>query len=100
MLRFSEDATHPLDSTFRHSYGNGEGSGTRRDATVSHDDDENTQLLSQGLTLLLAARERVLTLSEQRVGPFLSQLVTIYLVSLAPSPSDSSTHVTLCNNLC
>ena len=78
MPRFSEDTSHPLGSAFRHSYGNGEGSGTREDVTVSHEDDENTQLLSQGLTLLLAARERVLTLSEQRVSPFLSQRVFIY----------------------
>jgi len=70
VLRFSEDASHPLDSAFRHGYGNGEGSETRKHVTVSHEDDEKTQLLSQGLTLLLAARERVLTLSEQRVGLF------------------------------
>jgi hypothetical protein len=57
------------------------------------------QLLSQGLTLLLAARERVLTLSEQRVGP-LSLLTCPYLfVSLAPLPSDLPINVTFCVNL-
>ena len=78
MLRFSEDASHPLESAIRRGHGNGEGSETRNDVTVSHEDDERTQLLSQGLTLLLGARERVLTLSEQRVSHFLSQLITIY----------------------
>lgn len=100
MLRFSDDALHPLESAVGRGYGNGEGSEARNDVTVSHEDDEKTRLLSQGLTLLLRARERVLTLSEQRVGHFLSQLITIYFVSLAPSPSDSSTHITLYNNLC
>jgi hypothetical protein len=100
VLRFSEDASHPLGSAVRRGYGNGEGSETRNDVTVAHEDDERTQLLSQGLTLLLGARERVLTLSEQRVGHFLSQLITIYFVSSAPSPFDSSTHITLYNNLC
>lgn len=100
MLRFSEDASHPLDSAFRHGYGNGEGSETSIDATVSHEDDEKTQLLSQGLTLLLAARERVLTLSEQRVGLFSLSTCHYPIVSLAPSPADPSTYVTLCNNHC
>jgi len=88
MLRFSEDASHPLDSAFRHSYGNGEGSEARKDVTVSHQDDENTQLLSQGLTLLLPARERVLTLSEQRLLlPLIPQLTSpsvIISVDLPP----------------
>ena len=72
MLRFSDDASHPLESAVRRGYSNGEGSEARSDVTVTHEDDEKTQLLSQGLTLLLRARERVLTLSEQRVGHFLS----------------------------
>jgi len=70
VLRFSEDASHPLNSAHRKDYGNGEGPESRKDVMVSHEEDEKTQLLSQGLTLLLAARERVLTLSEQRVSPF------------------------------
>ncbi|KAI0290738.1 hypothetical protein B0F90DRAFT_1854817 [Multifurca ochricompacta] len=44
---------------------------------VSPEEVEKTQLLSQGLTLLLAARERVLTLSEQRLlGPVIPQLTS------------------------
>ena len=70
VLRFLEGASHPLNSTHRKDYGNGEGPESRKDVIVSHEEDEKTQLLSQGLTLLLAARERVLTLSEQRVSPF------------------------------
>jgi hypothetical protein len=87
MLRFLEDASHPSNSAHR------------KDVTISYADDEKTQLLSQGLTLLLAARERVLTLSEQRVGP--SSLSTYYhlFVSLAPQPSDSPVDVTFCDNL-
>jgi hypothetical protein len=101
MLRFSEDVPHLLDSAFRHGYGDGEGSETRKLVTVSHEDDEKTQLLSQGLSLLLAARERVLTLSEQHVGLFsLSTYHYLFVFVLAPSPSDPSTHVTLCNHLC
>lgn len=35
---------------------------------VTTEDDERTRVLSKGMTLLLAARDRVLTLSEQRVS--------------------------------
>ena len=99
MLRFLEDASHPLNSAHRKDYGNRDGSESRKDVTISYADDEKTQLLSQGLTLLLAARERVLTLSEQRVGP--SSLSTYYhlFVSLAPKSSDSPVDVTFCDNL-
>jgi len=75
MSRSSEDVSHPFNHIHWKGYGNGEGLETRNNGTVSSEEDEKTQLLSQGLTLLLAARGRVLTLSEQRVGPSLTQLV-------------------------
>jgi len=66
----------PLDFAFHHGYSNVEGSGTRNDVTVSHEDDRKTRLLSQGP---LAARRHVHS-SEQRVGlSSLSQPTTIYL---------------------
>ena len=97
--RFLEDESHPLRSTYRNDYGNVEGSESRKDVTVSHEDDERMQLLSQGLTLLLAARERVLTLSEQRVGSFSLPTCSYLFVSLAPLPSDLPINVTFCVNL-
>lgn len=68
MFRFSEDVPHTFSSVYWKDHGKGEGLETRKNGTVSLEEDEKTQLLSQGLTLLLAARGRVLTLSEQRVG--------------------------------
>lgn len=70
VLRFSGDAPYPSTSAHRKDHNKGEGLNPSKDVAVSPEEDERTQLLSQGLTLLLAARERVLTLSEQRVGPF------------------------------
>ena len=101
VLRSLEDASHPLNSAHRKYHGNGEGSESRKDLILSHEEDEKTQLLSQGLTLLLAARERVLTLSEQRVCPFSFFLTTYHylFVSLAPLPSDPPVDVALCINL-
>ena len=78
MSRSSEHVSHPFNSTHWKDHGEGERLETRRNGTVSPEEDEKTQLLSQGLTLLLAARGRVLTLSEQRVGPSLTQLIATY----------------------
>lgn len=39
------------------------------EAEVSSERDQETEMYSRAATLLLAARERVLTLSEQRVSP-------------------------------
>ncbi|KAH9959881.1 hypothetical protein BJV74DRAFT_872483 [Russula compacta] len=72
-----EDTSHPSKSAHRKDHSKGEGLEARKDVTVSPEEDEKTQLLSQGLTLLLAARERVLTLSEQRLlGPLIPQLTS------------------------
>jgi len=65
-----EDATNPSNPSHQKGRGKGRAQEPKRDLSVSPEEDEKTQLLSQGLTLLLAARERVLSLSEQRVGPF------------------------------
>jgi hypothetical protein len=70
VLRFVEDASHTASSVQWKDHDKGEDPQPRKDAMVSPEEDGKTQLLSQGLTLLLAARERVLTLSEQRVSPF------------------------------
>jgi hypothetical protein len=67
--------SHPLDAIHWKDNGKGDGLERKENGTVSPEEDERTQLLSQGLTLLLAARGRVLTLSEQRVGPFLTHLI-------------------------
>lgn len=99
VLRFLEDASHSLNSAHRKDHGNGEGSVSRKDLIVSHEEDEKTQLLSQGLTLLLAARERVLTLSEQRVSLFSLPTYHHLSILLAPLPSDPPVDVTLCINL-
>ncbi|KAI9509921.1 hypothetical protein F5148DRAFT_1183918 [Russula earlei] len=57
--------------------GKGQGQESKKELTVSPEEDEKTQLLSHGLTLLLAARERVLTLSEQRLlYPLIPQLTS------------------------
>ena len=86
VLRFLEDTSYPLNSAHRKYYDDGEGSESRKDLIVSHEEDEKTQLLSQGLTLLLAARERVLTLSEQRVSPFsLSPNLSLLICFLSSS---------------
>ena len=59
-----------------------------KDAPVSPEEDERTQLLSEGLKLLLASRERVLTLSEQRVGlvlfPYLIAVAELLAQLLGP----------------
>lgn len=79
MPRSSEDVTHPLDAIHRKDNGRGDGLERKENGTVSPEEDEKTQLLSQGLTLLLAARGRVLTLSEQRVGPSLTYTIATHL---------------------
>ena len=79
MPRSSEDVLHPLDAIHWKDSGKGDGVGRQENGTVSSEEDEKTQLLSQGLTLLLAARGRVLTLSEQRVGPSLTHLIATHL---------------------
>lgn len=76
--RSSEDVLHPLDAIHREDNGKKAGPERKENGTVSSEEDENTQLLSQGLTLLLAARGRVLTLSEQRVGPPFTHLITTH----------------------
>ena len=67
LLRFSEDSPCPSASVHTQDCGQAEILNPK-DAPVSPEEDEKTQLLSEALKLLLAARERVLTLSEQRVG--------------------------------
>lgn len=57
---------------------------------VTPEEDLRTQMLSQGMTLLLAARTRVLTLSEQRVrlsypAPF-TETLTILSQTVGRSP--------------
>jgi hypothetical protein len=66
--RFSEDSPCPSASVYTQDRGRTEALNPNKDAPVSPEEDEKTQLLSEGLKLLLAARERVLTLSEQRVS--------------------------------
>ncbi len=68
LLRFSEDSPCPFASVHTQDRGKTEALNPNKDAPVSPEEDEKTRLLSEGLKLLLAARERVLTLSEQRVG--------------------------------
>jgi hypothetical protein len=73
----SDDVSHPFNSIHWKDHSKGEGLETRKTGTVSPEEDEKTQLLSQGLTLLLAARGRVLTLSEQRLlCPLIPQLTS------------------------
>lgn len=67
IFRSSEEVPHPFSPIYWKDRGKGEGLDTRKNGTVLPEEDEKTQHLSQGLTLLLAARGRVLTLSEQRV---------------------------------
>jgi len=85
---FSGDASYPSTSAHRKDHSKGEGLKSSKDITVSPEEDEKTQLLSQGLTLLLVARERVLTLSEQRfLSPLIPQLTSpSMLVSLDLPP--------------
>ncbi|SRR6266849_7406761 len=75
MSRSSEDVSHLLDTIRWNDNGKRDGLERKENGTVSPEEDEKTQLLSQGLTLLLAARGRVLTLSEQRVGPSHTHLI-------------------------
>jgi hypothetical protein len=77
MPRSLEDVSHPLDAIHWNDNDKGDGLERKENGRVSPEEDERTQLLSQGLTLLLAARGRVLTLSEQRVGP-LSLLICLF----------------------
>ncbi|KAI9456124.1 hypothetical protein BJY52DRAFT_1277335 [Lactarius psammicola] len=85
---FSEDS--PCPSTPVHTQGRGKTKvlNPNKDAPVSPEEDEKTLLLSEGLKLLLAARERVLTLSEQRLlGPLIPQLTSpSVLISLDLPP--------------
>jgi hypothetical protein len=78
MPRSSEDVSHPLDAIHWKDNGKGDGLERKENGTVSPEEDEKTQLLSQGLTLLLAARGRVLTLSEQRVSPSITHLIATH----------------------
>ncbi|KAH9990886.1 hypothetical protein BJV77DRAFT_946930 [Russula vinacea] len=72
-----EDVSHPFDYIHWKDHSKGEGVETRKNGKVSPGEDEKTQLLSQGLNLLLAARGRVLTLSEQRLlFPLIPQLTS------------------------
>ena len=75
MFRSSEDVPHPFSSIYWKDHDKGVGLDARKIGTVLPEEDEKTQLLSQGLTLLLAARVRVLTLSEQRVCPSPTQII-------------------------
>lgn len=85
---FSEDSHCPSASVRTQDRGQTESLNPNKDAPVSPEVDEKTQLLSEGLTLLLAARERVLTLSEQRLlGPLIPQLTSpSVLISLDIQP--------------
>ncbi|KAH9039143.1 hypothetical protein EDB85DRAFT_1930862 [Lactarius pseudohatsudake] len=80
----------PCLSTYVHTQGRDktEALNSNKDGPVSPEEDEGTQLLSAGLKLLLAARERVLTLSEQRIlGPLIPQLTSpSVLISLDIPP--------------
>lgn len=92
--------SHPFDYIHWKDHSKGEGVETRKNGKVSPGEDEKTQLLSQGLNLLLAARGRVLTLSEQRVSLHLTQIIAAYFLSIiAPFPSDPATDFTLYFNL-
>jgi hypothetical protein len=68
LLRFSDDSPCPSASVHTQDRGQTEVLNPNKGVPVSLEQDEMTQRLSEGLKLLLAARERVLTLSEQRVG--------------------------------
>ncbi|KAN0136541.1 hypothetical protein V8E53_005588 [Lactarius tabidus] len=85
---FSEDSPCPSASVYTQDRGRTEALNPNKDAPVSPEEDEKTQLLSEGLKLLLAARERVLTLSEQRLlGPLIPQLTSpSVLISLDIPP--------------
>jgi hypothetical protein len=96
MLRLSGDTSYPSTSAHRKDHIKGEGPQPSKDVTVSREEDEKTQLLSQGLTLLLAARERVLTLSEQRVRPFFPSILPVAeSFALASRSSYPATDITL-----
>ncbi|KAH9064422.1 hypothetical protein EDB87DRAFT_1556702 [Lactarius vividus] len=88
LLRLSDDS--PCPSTYVHTQDRDktEALDSNKDGPVSPEEDEGTQLLSEGLKLLLAARERVLTLSEQRIlGPLIPQLTSpSVLISLDIPP--------------
>lgn len=85
MFRSSEDVTRPFNSIHWKEHSKGEGLETRKNGTIPPEEDEKTQLLSQGLNLLLAARGRVLTLSEQRVSLPLTQIIVAYFLSSSSS---------------
>ncbi|KAI0799772.1 hypothetical protein BC629DRAFT_1581421 [Irpex lacteus] len=58
--------------------------------------DRETEKLSQGMTLLLAARDRVLTLSEQRVlGPLIPQLTSTPILTSQDLPQLIANNPTL-----
>jgi len=82
----SEDI--PCPSLSVHTQDRGTAQVLDTDALFSQEGDEKTQLLSEGLKLLLAARDRVLTLSEQRfLGPLIPQLTSpSVLISLDLPP--------------
>jgi hypothetical protein len=86
MSRSSEDVSHPFSSIHWKGHGNGEELETRNNGTISPEEDEKTLILSQGLTLLLAARGRVLTLSEQRVCPSFTQFTSTYCLLSSSAP--------------
>ncbi len=70
-----EEKASPDSSIHAQGCSRSEALNSNKNAFVSPEEDEKTQRLSEGLTLLLAARERVLTLSEQRVSHSFSILV-------------------------
>ena len=84
LLRSSEDSPCPSTSVHSQDSGKPEALNSNKDVLASPEEDEKTQLLSEGLKLLLAARERVLTLSEQRVGSFYSHILLL-LLNYSPS---------------
>ncbi|KAI0056910.1 hypothetical protein BV25DRAFT_1813205 [Artomyces pyxidatus] len=58
--------------------------GIDQNSPIAPEEDERTHAFSQGMTLLLAARERVLTLSEQRtLGPLITQLISPSILTSA-----------------
>ncbi|KAI0315020.1 hypothetical protein OF83DRAFT_1164967 [Amylostereum chailletii] len=66
----------------------------------SSEADAHTQTMSQGMTLLLAARERVLTLSEQRfLGPLLPQLTDRPMLTSVDLPPIIAHNPTLAHSL-
>lgn len=85
---FPEDSPCPSTPVHTQDLGKTEALNPNKDALVLPEEDERTQLLSEGLTLLLAARERVLTLSEQRLlGPLIPRLTSpSVLISLDLPP--------------